>query len=422
MGSQVGNELGLANAAGASLTVSLGDTAQGVVTLPDGTELPFTAAPTTEEILYRAETMAEGGDAGIVAGWIKLGDRVQGSLSLATTSGTTLSAAPDLVINNPLITGLFPTPLTPTTLGSPAPNNVTFFWAAMGDSYAAGEGNPEVPISNPDDRNNFSGLRWGNDASHFVSNSGATQADDSFTCHRSDKAPAVKTQARLRETFPSIGFKLGFVACSGATTNDLLDGGYTGPGTKTESLRGNARVAQPAQLDRVKNFVTQNGGRLDLLYMSIGGNDFGFAKIVEDCYFPADARELGCMPDQAAALPATLTRMRQGLARVDEAIERKFGTALPVFHSRYPHPLDNGTTRNPPVCLGDDYKIRGETGPAAADDFIKNNVSDVEASFLYGLLDELNGVVEEVGLIRSGGQLDYATITRPAASNAVGEA
>jgi hypothetical protein len=398
-GAQGGNEMGLANAAGASLTVSLGDNAQGVVTLTDGTELTFTATPTTEEVLYRAETLAEEGDAGIVAGWIKLGDRVQGSLSLATINGTTLISAPDLQALDPAFTGLFPTPMTPTTLGSPVPNNVTFVWAAMGDSYAAGEGSPESPISNPDDRNNFSGLRWGNDASHYVPVSGATQAADSFTCHRSDKAPAVKTQARLRATFPSIGFKLGFVACSGATTNDLVNAGYTGPGTKPESLRGNARIAQPAQLDRVKSFANANGGRLDLLYMSIGGNDFGFSKIVEDCYFPADVRPTGCVTDQTNALPSNLNRVRQGLAQVDQAIDQKFGTSLPVFHSRYPHPLDNGRpNQDPPACRGMDYLARGEVGLGGPDDFIKNNVSLEEAVFLYGLLDTLNGVIEDNGV------------------------
>ena len=395
MGAQVGNELGLANAAGASLTVSLGDNAQGMVTLKDGTELTFTAAPTTEEVLYRAETLVEEGDAGMVAGWIKLGDRVQGSLSLSSASGSTLSSAPDLQLNNSIITGLFPTPMTPTSLGTAVVNNVTFFWAAMGDSYAAGEGNPESPISNPGDRNNFSGLRWGDDSTHYIPLSGRTQVDDSFTCHRSDKAPAVKTQARLKEAFPSIGFKLGFVACSGATTNDLVDAGYTGPGTKNEAMRGHARVPQPAQLDRVKTFVNDNGGRLDLLYMSIGGNDFGFAKIVEDCYHPADLRATGCVSDQTQALSGTLTRMRQGLDRVDQAIEQKFGAALPVFHSRYPHPLDNGSNRNPPVCRGDDYNARGETGGGEPEDFIQDNVSEGEADFLYGLLDYLNGVVAE---------------------------
>jgi lysophospholipase L1-like esterase len=394
-GAQVGNELGLANAAGASLTVSLGDTAQGVVTLKDGAELTFTAAPTTEEILYRAEMLAEEGDAGVVAGWIKLGDRVQGSLAFSSLATSTLSPAPDLQVNNPAITGLFPTPMTPTSLGSSVANNVTFLWAALGDSYAAGEGNPESPIANPAERNNFSGLRWGDDSSHYVPVSGVTQTADTFTCHRSDKAPAVKTQARLRETFPSIGFKLGFVACSGATTTDLVDAGYTGPGTRDEAMRGHTRVPQPAQLDRVKTFVNNNGGKLDLLYMSIGGNDFGFAKIVEDCYHPVDGRETGCVNDQAAALPGTLTRMRQGLARVDQVIEQRFGVALPVFHSRYPHPLDNGGNRNPPVCRAADYELRGETEAGEPDDFIQDNVTEQEADFLYGLLDDLNGVVEE---------------------------
>lgn len=249
-----GSRFILANAAGAGFDVTIGADARG--TFDDGhTVRKFVAEATDAEVLFRADGLIDGE---LVTGtWIRLGDETRGTL--ITSAG--LEPAPTLALAGVEVSStlLVPAPMTSDTLAFPTPNTTKFVWAAGGDSFAAGEGNPERGIPDPDKVEEFSSplsiLRWGNDASIFVPFfSGGTLAADVTTCHRSDEAGAPKAHRRLKSMYPDMQFALGFVACSGAEARHVYEDTYTGPNTRPESLLGHPRVRQPVQLDRIKMF------------------------------------------------------------------------------------------------------------------------------------------------------------------------
>ncbi len=394
-GAATGSDLTLVSSTGATLALSLADAsapASGVLRLSDGATHAFQATPSTTPVLFRADAESDQGRQ--IAGWIQIGTETRGSLALVSATGIQLRPAPALDLSgSPVVQALFPTPMTPSTLGTPTPSSTRFVWGAMGDSYAAGEGNPERGIADPSKPDDFSGLSWGNDTSNWIPIAGATQEADRLTCHRSDQAGAPKAQRALEALYPGVTFKLGFTACSGATTNDLLHDGYTGPGTRIEALKGNARVPQPAQIDRIRTFKNQQAGQLDAVYMSIGGNDIGFGEIISDCLFPFDVTPGGCKTKWEALIPQKLETLGANYRALDDAIRDKLGN-MPILRSDYPNPLHNGSNlQDPPVCHGDDFAAHGEVGFGAPDDFLKNNLSTEEAVFAFGLASAMNSVM-----------------------------
>jgi lysophospholipase L1-like esterase len=105
-------------------------------------------------------------------------------------------------------------------------------YVALGDSYSSGEGNaPYEPAS----------------------------ATDDDKCHRS-QLDAYSKQLRLPRVTIST---LHFFACSGATSADVLDTEF-----RTE----------PPQLSHIAELAAA-----DLLTISVGGNDAGFSKALEQC-------------------------------------------------------------------------------------------------------------------------------------------
>jgi hypothetical protein len=162
----------------------------------------------------------------------------------------------------------FPPPMTDDALKAPAPNSTTFVWAAVGDSFAAGEGAPKTGIADPSNHDDFTGLSWGDDPTTVVPNPNAhthngtftfdrspTSADtyevtstgtkgvrrsrrdqdddDRFTCHRSDVSGPAQAQAKLRarygyEGVDGVQFRLASVACTGAKIKHLTDTPWIG--------------------------------------------------------------------------------------------------------------------------------------------------------------------------------------------------
>jgi len=137
--------------------------------------------------------------------------------------------------------------------------------AALGDSYSSGEGNP--PFS-------------------------ANQV-----CHRSFSAwPYLLSNQHYR--FDVYQKNL---ACSGATVDDL-----------TTVYRG-----QLAQADELKQLAQSKP--LNIVMVTIGGNDVGFRPVIEDCFLPKhncvkDGRVLQAMKDIKQLAP-TLTRLYSSLKK-----------------------------------------------------------------------------------------------------------
>jgi lysophospholipase L1-like esterase len=130
---------------------------------------------------------------------------------------------------------------------------------AIGDSYSSGEGAGDY--------------QPGTDTS-------------SNTCHRSRNAwPTLLAEQRHLNTLPSI-------ACSGATLADLLSGR---PGGQPERRH--------SQLGRIT-------GNPDIITVTIGGNDLGFRKVLQDCILS------NCVADYHRASRDILD------ARIDELAHR----------------------------------------------------------------------------------------------------
>src|SRR5262249_4235681 len=116
---------------------------------------------------------------------------------------------------------------------------------SVGDSYASGEGAPDLagPV--------VSGPRWRGD----------NRDSHALLCHRSNNAAPVLAAKLISSIRPASFFHL---ACSGSTIAML-----TGP--VNPAVPGSGQLANAARL---------TGGPIDALIISIGGNDVGFAAVV----------------------------------------------------------------------------------------------------------------------------------------------
>ena len=164
----------------------------------------------------------------------------------------------------------------------------------MGDSYASGEGNP---------RNVDAWLRGGSLFSGFRP---YWDADD---CRRSVRGGPAQAALTLERASPRSSVTLVDVSCSGAT----IDAGILGPQT--------AAGQTLSQVEQVRSIIGTRG--IDVVSLTIGGNDVGFTSILTSCTTkancplqPATTRPLTGYPTlqdgaqaRIAALPAALARV-----------------------------------------------------------------------------------------------------------------
>jgi hypothetical protein len=174
---------------------------------------------------------------------------------------------------------------------------------SLGDSYISGEGGRWLGNSN-----NPTGNRSGTDracvpapligCSSYDANRvyGATNATG---CHRSDVAEI------LYNTIPA-QLKVNF-ACSGAATDNVYRSSQGGQPYKGE-------IPQADHLTALARAFSVRG-----IVLSIGGNDVGFADVVQACITAYLSLQTPCNAAQQAALDQRLPVMRQKVAKaVDE--------------------------------------------------------------------------------------------------------
>jgi hypothetical protein len=144
---------------------------------------------------------------------------------------------------------------------------------SIGDSYASGEGNPDQP-----QRFDFLG---------FVKKGPVWQDK---RCHRSANAGPAQAALEIERADPHTSVTFKSYACSGATIKQGLIGSYDG----TEPPDGPHELLSPQtwQLTRaICSIATSandptclnNGRQVDILMISIGGNDIGFSNIIKAC-------------------------------------------------------------------------------------------------------------------------------------------
>src|SRR3981189_2414199 len=179
------------------------------------------------------------------------------------------------------------------------------FIAGLGDSVASGEGNPDRPIALSDEGFCFrsylgtAGAQYYRPSRAGYKGGRACEAPDTLqvwqgqsalrfnsACHRSLYSYQTRTALALAVRHPHIAVTYLPLACTGATIADGLFGSQRGrecPPSKSGSCPGtvNGRIAE------LREAVTaakrrQPDRRLDLVLLSIGGNDIYFSGLVAD--------------------------------------------------------------------------------------------------------------------------------------------
>jgi lysophospholipase L1-like esterase len=238
-----------------------------------------------------------------------------------------------------------------------AAQSQSLYVVSLGDSYASGEGNP----------NAGSGLNavWSNNECHRSVNNGRR-----FAANRMNAMTGVSV---LFVDF----------ACSGATVEQLISGG-------TSSQPGMTNVPVPAQIEAARTDQLQRQNRpIDILMISIGGNDAGFASVVKECLLPNDCRNSSVVQSAINSLGGLPARLRQLRARIADRL-----VARHVYITEYPSPLRNNNGEwcgdfDDFVVPSGDWAGALMKGIAAAEsEFLHNN-------FVVPLNDTIRNFVQE---------------------------
>lgn len=240
--------------------------------------------------------------------------------------------------------------------------------AAVGDSYMAGEGNPDTPWNGTPDHEPI----WGGEFEPvgFVGDgaenpgpfgeiatpatySGAT----SEQCHRSMVNATTIAMNRLNETAVAQGelslyrqprflIKYRSFACSGSTVNVGLRGPYAGVGH-----RSIVEVAFQSQIDQVEQWLADEQiEQLDVLIVGIGGNDVAFPRVVENSVKPgplqnADRQKIENMVQWGDPTDGTrvigLNNLAHTLLILDDEIRDRINPKH-IIVMTYPEPTRDG--------------------------------------------------------------------------------
>jgi hypothetical protein len=137
--------------------------------------------------------------------------------------------------------------------------------AVIGDSFASGEGNPEIP-GDP--------ARWADDGL----GDGSAQELAHDAAHRSSLAGPAQAALQLERSNPHSSVTFLFLAASGAS----IEEGMLGPGAMVATGDGE-RLALRPQIEELGELVGCGPGikecqrSIDALLISAGGNDIGFS-------------------------------------------------------------------------------------------------------------------------------------------------
>ncbi len=171
---------------------------------------------------------------------------------------------------------------------------------SMGDSYISGEagrwqGNSINPLPGNDgtDRACVGSPLCSVDQSRVY-----VPPSDTDGCHRSDVAEILSAPLPVVRRVN--------LACSGAVTDNIYRSANGGVAEKGEAPQAD-QLLPIARAYRVK-----------IIFLSIGGNDLGFASIVQDCFERYTAKLGPCMPSQQPVLAAQLAAVR---LKVQKAID-----------------------------------------------------------------------------------------------------
>lgn len=246
----------------------------------------------------------------------------------------------------------------------------SLFIVSIGDSYASGEGNP----------NSGSGLfaTWSNTECHRSVHNGRRYA--------ADRMEAMTGVSVLFRDF----------ACSGATVNALIEGG-------TSNQLGFENTSVPAQIEqaRTEQRNNQNNRPIDILMVSIGGNDAGFASVVMECMKPSDCRNSSVVQSAINSIPTVRTRLRNLRDRISERLNVRR-----IYITDYPSPVRNNNTE----WCGDFDDLFTPSGDEAG--ILMKGISAEESEFLHAnYILPLNNAIRDFVLETASEQLNWRFVS-----------
>ena len=164
----------------------------------------------------------------------------------------------------------------------------------MGDSYASGEGNPRNVNAWINDRLNSFDPYWDDDQ-----------------CNRSVHGAPAQAALKLEQASSKTSVTLLNVSCSGAT----VQRGILGPQSR----------GMKSQIESVNELL---GGReIDVVHMSVGGNDVGFGSILTSCALQsncplakATAPPLSSFPTTQAGVQALTAGLAESYASINACL------------------------------------------------------------------------------------------------------
>jgi hypothetical protein len=162
--------------------------------------------------------------------------------------------------------------------------------AGLGDSYAAGEGNPDVPaqfLERESDTDFVWFWKFRRSPRHDkIDQDIGGLADVAWLdkrCHRSMYSYQFKAALQFALENPKKSVTFASVSCSGAEIPELIDTPQTPKeqmkGATVYQTRGDKEKIKP-QIRALEEMLAERNSGIDYLLLSIGGNDAGFAKYV----------------------------------------------------------------------------------------------------------------------------------------------
>src|SRR5712671_614756 len=258
--------------------------------------------------------------------------------------------------------------------GPDAPQHVTteirvrdIFIAGLGDSVASGEGNPDRPIALAEEGFCFRSY-LGTAASQYYrpSRAGykggrACEAPDTLAvwqrqsalwfnpaCHRSLYSYQTRTALALAVRYPHIAVTYLPLACTGATIADGLFGSQRARECPPSKSSGTCQGTVSGQIAELREAVTaakrrQPDRRLDLVLLSIGGNDIYFSGLVADVIVdnPTERvlfRRSGVMATVDDSRSVLTRDLPQGFSKLREALKPLVGDLQRVVFTSYANP------------------------------------------------------------------------------------
>jgi lysophospholipase L1-like esterase len=241
------------------------------------------------------------------------------------------------------------------------------FIAGLGDSVAAGEGNPDRPIALSDEGFCFRYYLSSATSQYYrPSRAGykggrACEAPEVLqvwqrqsalwfnpACHRSLYSYQTRTALALAVRYPHIAVTYLPLACTGATIADGLLGSQRARDCPPSKSNAACQGTVNGQLAELRDALTaakrrQPDRTLDLVLLSIGANDIYFSGLVADVIvdYPTERalfRRSGVVASVDDSRAALARELPQGFSKLREALKPLVGDLSRVVYTSYANP------------------------------------------------------------------------------------